>query len=86
MINIKGKEIELNIKGGFSERKGIKNFSDEIQVKSLNDRTRNRIYTATNDIFDLFKQNRNYANYFVEKLYIDIFSKTKNDIPKSAYR
>ncbi len=51
MTVINGKKIEIHLKGGFSERKGIKHFSDIVQVNSLNERTRNKLYTATEEVF-----------------------------------
>ena len=38
MAIINGKKVEIHLKGGFSERKGIKHFSDIVQVNSLNER------------------------------------------------
>lgn len=82
MANINGKKIEIHLKGGFSERKGIKHFSDIVQVNSLNERTRNRIYTATKETFDLMEHyDRRYKDFFVNLIYEDIFSLTKRDIP-----
>lgn len=82
MAIINGKKVEIHLKGGFSERKGIKHFSDIVQVNSLNERTRNKIYTATKEIFDLMNQyNKSLQNGFVEFIYEDIFSLTKRDIP-----
>ena len=47
MAIINGKKVEIHLKGGFSERKGIKHFSDIVQVNSLNERTRNKVYSVT---------------------------------------
>ena len=44
MFKINGKDIEIHVKGGFSERKGIKHFSDIVQTNDLNERTRNKLY------------------------------------------
>ena len=77
-----GKDIEIHVKGGFSERKGIKHFSDIVQTKDLNERTRNKLYTASKEIFDLINKNPNkYGDYFVEYVYEELFSLTKRDIP-----
>ena len=43
------REIEIHVKGGFSERKGIKHFSDIVQVDNLNMRTRNKLYGVTEE-------------------------------------
>lgn len=83
MAVINGKKIEIHLKGGFSERKGIKHFSEIVQVDSLNERTRNKIYSVISEKFDGL-----YINYsndlrgtFVEYLYKELFSKTERDIP-----
>ena len=68
---------EIHVKGGFSENKGIKHLSDVLQIDSLNDRTRNRIYSATIGLIEKSENERE----FIEYIYTDIFSLTKNDIP-----
>lgn len=90
MAIINGKKVEIHLKGGFSERKGIKHFSDIVQVNSLNERTRNKIYTATENIFALMDNySEKLQNCFIEFIYEELFSLTKRDIPKvygySAY-
>lgn len=90
MAIINGKKVEIHLKGGFSERKGIKHFSDIVQVNSLNERTRNKIYTATEDIFALMDNySEKLQNCFIEFIYEELFSLTKRDIPRvygySAY-
>lgn len=78
-------KFEIHVKGGFSERKGIKHFSDIVQTNGLNARTRNLFYSATDEIFDSLNINHSYEvnlkDYFVEYLYKDVFSKTVRDIP-----
>ncbi len=78
-------KFEIHVKGGFSERKGIKHFSDIVQTNGLNARTRNLFYSATDEIFDSLNINHSYEvnlkAYFVEYLYKDVFSKTVRDIP-----
>lgn len=82
MLKINGKEIEIHVKGGFSERKGIKHFSDIVQTNDLNERTRNKLYTALKNIFDLIEKDVDeYGKRFVEYIYEEIFSLTKRDIP-----
>lgn len=83
MALINGKKVEIHLKGGFSERKGIKHFSDIVQVNSLNERTRNKLYTATEEIFGLMdKYNERLQNCFIEFIYEELFSLTKRDIPR----
>lgn len=83
MALINGKKVEIHLKGGFSERKGIKHFSDIVQVNSLNERTRNKLYTATEEIFSLMdKYNERLQNCFIEFIYEELFSLTKRDIPR----
>lgn len=68
---------DIYVKGGFWERKGIKHFSDIVQVNSLNERTRNKIYSATIELIEKDKK----RGEFIEYIYTEIFSLTKNDIP-----
>ena len=68
---------DIYVKAGFSERKGIKHFSDIVQVNSLNERTRNKIYSATIELIEKDKK----RGEFIEYIYTEIFSLTKNDIP-----
>lgn len=82
MAIINGKKVEIHLKGGFSERKGIKHFSDIVQVNSLNERTRNKVYTVTRNVFDrLESYELKYRESFVNYLYEEILSLTKRDIP-----
>ena len=83
MAIINEKKVEIHLKGGFSERKGIKHFSDIVQVNSLNERTRNKLYSVISESFDelYVDYNGNFKNEFVEYLYKEIFSKTERDIP-----
>ena len=68
---------EIHVKEGFSDKRGIKRLSNIIQIDSLNDRTRNKIYSATMELVNKTDDKRK----FVEYIYEDIFSLTKNDIP-----
>lgn len=83
MAIIKEEKVEIHLKGGFSERKGIKHFSDMVQVNSLNERTRNKLYSVISESFDelYVDYNGNLKDEFVEYLYKEIFSKTERDIP-----
>lgn len=82
-MEINGRKVEIHVKGGFSERKGIKHFSDIVQVDSLTERTRNKLYTATEDAFNGLVGE--YKNFFVEYVYEELFSLTKRDIPDDSY-
>ncbi len=83
MAIINEKKVEIHLKGGFSERKGIKHFSDIVQVNSLNERTRNKFYSVISAIFDelYVDYDGNLKDEFVEYLYKELFSKTERDIP-----
>lgn len=81
MIAKHDRKIEICVKGGFSERKGLKKLSNVIQIDSLNTRTRNKIYTATENLLT----KSSCENEIIEYIYTEIFSLTRNDIPiKSA--
>lgn len=83
MVTVNGKKVEIHLKGGFSERKGIKHFSDIVQVNDLNERTRNKIYTVVSEKFDdlYIGYSNELKDKFVEYLYKELFSKTERDIP-----
>lgn len=83
MAVINGNKIEIHLKGGFSERKGIKHFSEIVQVNSLNERTRNKIYSVIREKFDdlYIDYSNDLKDTFVEYLYKELFSKTERDIP-----
>lgn len=82
--NMAGKFIIHN-KGGFSERKGLIQFSDVVQTTSLDERTRNKIYTAIEDIFTSIDEHNSHGlkDNFCEYLYEELLSLTKNHIPRS---
>jgi hypothetical protein len=80
--------FEIHLKGGFSERKGYKKFSDKIQVESLDDRTRNLIYNLVVEKLLSLLSNATTIPYqgnmlkkFVEYLYMDTFSETVDNVP-----
>lgn len=85
MAIINGKKVEIHLKGGFSERKGIKHFSDIVQIDDLNERTRNKIYTITKNVFDLANGYNEIEDYIIEYIYEELFSLTKRDIPREMY-
>lgn len=76
-------KIEIHVKGGFSERKGLKHFSDMVQTNDLNERTRNKIYSVISEKFDdlSIDYSNTLKDKFVEYLYKELFSKTERDIP-----
>lgn len=79
------KKYSIHVKGGFSERKGIIQFSDIVQTTTLNTRTRNKLCSAIEDIFmsiadsNILKLKDKFCEYFYE----EIISLTKNHIPQS---
>ncbi len=47
-------------------------------MNSLNERTRNKLYTATEEVFCLMdKYSERLQNYFIEFIYEELFSLTK---------
>ena len=85
MAIINEKKVEIHLKGGFSERKGIKHFSDIVQIDDLNERTRNKIYTITKNVFELANGYNEIEDYIIEYIYEELFSLTKRDIPRVMY-
>ena len=76
-------KFEIHVKRGFSERKGIKRFSDIVQTNDLNARTRNKLY---NVIYQLLTNGDNYfSRGIVEYIYTEIFSLPNDDIPLQEF-
>lgn len=73
------KKFEIHVKGGFSERRGIKNFSDVVQLDSLNRRTRNKLYAVTEGLLERYEN----KIQLIEYIYTEIFSLTSKEIPIS---
>lgn len=73
------KKYDIHVKGGFSERKGLKSISDVVQTESLNMRTRNRIYNMTLEY--VFGIDSNLRDYVIKYIYIDVLSKTIDEVP-----
>ena len=80
MININGKNVEVHVKSGFSERKGIKRFSEIVQIDSLTTRSRNLIYTCIGEYIEKLSENYK-SDEFIEYIYVQLLSLTKDDIP-----
>lgn len=75
---------QIFFRGGFSERKGFKQFSNIIQRDDLNERTRNKLYSKTKIMLENVHNESFYEirHEFNEELYINIFSCTIDDIPQ----
>lgn len=77
------KEVAIHVKGGFSERKGIKKFSEVVQTNSLDNRTRNKLY---NQVYQLLTdEDNNFKANIVKYIYIEIFSLSVDEIPIDEY-
>ncbi len=83
MVTINGKKVEIHLKGGFSERKGIKHFSDIIQVKDLNERTRNKLYNVIIEL--LSNEDTYFTTEIIHYIYTEIFSLPDDDIPLQEF-
>lgn len=79
-MSISAEKIEIHVKGGFSDRKGIKKYSDIVQVNDLNMRTRNKIFNALLKLFT-GDDNKEFSNDIVTYVYTEIFSFSVYDIP-----
>lgn len=75
---------DIYARGSFSERKGIVQLSDILQVNSLNSRTRNKLFTAFQKAFYKLESfaMKNPKIIFVVYIYTEVFSLTHNDIPQ----
>lgn len=78
------KQIEIRVKGGFSERKGIKHFDELVQINSLSTRSRNLIYTCISEYIERLDENAK-SNDFVEYIFVQLLSLTKDDIPTVTF-
>ena len=83
MTNINDKGVAIHVKGGFSERKGIKKFSEVVQTNSLDNRTRNKLY---NQVYELLTdEDNNFKANIVKYIYIEIFSLSVDEVPMDEY-
>lgn len=46
ILTVNVEKVEIYVKSGFPKRNGIKHFSDIVQINSLNEKTKNKLYTA----------------------------------------
>lgn len=83
MTNINDKEVAIYVKGGFSERKSIKKFSEVVQTNSLDKRTRNKLYNQVHQL--LTNEDNNFKANIVKYIYIEIFSLSVDEIPIDEY-
>ena len=83
MTNINDKEVAIYVKGGFSERKGIKKFSEVVQTNSLDKRTRNKLYNQVHQL--LTNDDNNFKANIVKYIYIEIFLLSVDEIPIDEY-
>ena len=75
-------KFEIHIKGGFSERKKLKSFSDIVQTNNLNERTRNKLFSIIRDIIvELSSCFDGCLDVLIEYIYEELFSLTKAHIP-----
>ena len=75
--------FEPHVKGGFSERKGIRDFSSIVQIDNLTHRTRNLLYERIKKYFSTYSS----ANRMIKYIYIEVLSMIEDNIPKySDYR
>lgn len=75
-------KFDIHIKGGFSERKKLKNFSDIVQTNNLNERTRNKLFSIIRDIIvELSSCVDGCLDVLIEYIYEELFSLTKAHIP-----
>lgn len=85
-VSENSKKIEIHVKNGFSDRKGITHFFDIVQINDLNKRTRNMIYNCIKDIFDKLSYDYSYridlGKLFVEYIYKELFSLADKDFPE----
>lgn len=73
--------IKPRVRGGFSDRNEIEKINQEIQINSLDNRTRNNIINFLDDIYSLIKQ-RDKEHEFKNFVYREIFILTKDSIPQ----
>lgn len=80
-------KFEIHIKGGFSERKKLKSFSDIVQTNNLNERTRNKLFSIIRDIIvELSSCVDGCLDVLIEYIYEELFSLTKAHIPLNYYK
>ena len=79
-------KFEIHVKGGFSDRAGITNFIDIVQVKSLNERTRKQLFNIITSTYGGLSIEKvyeiNIRDFFISYIYTKIFSKSVREIPQ----
>lgn len=74
--------LKPRIRGGFSDRNGFEVINQEIQLKDLDERTRNKIINLLDDIYKIVKEEGKTVE-LKKYIYKDIFVLTQDDIPAS---
>lgn len=69
-----------SIRGGFSDRNGIKKISTIIQKNGLDERTRNGIVNIFDNVLDYIGNNSN-SRLLYEHIYFNIFNVTRDEKP-----
>ena len=72
------KELKVQLRGGFSDRRRINPLNTEIQINDLDERTRNKISNLLKDWCDLIKQ-EGYEIFFFTKYFNDVFGQFVDD-------
>ncbi len=71
-------KMKVSKRGGFSDRNEIKPLNREIQINSLDDRTRTAIVNTIHDVYDEVYGDSNYMSsniqYFFKYVYTEIYS------------
>lgn len=84
--------LDVHLKGGYSDRKNITNFREIVQFETLDERTKNKIYTVISQYIDysdkVFSKSSKLNGYtpLVEFVYEELFSCTIEDVPKHHSR
>lgn len=72
--------LQVNKRGGFSDRNGMKQINTEIQVDNFDKRTRIQLFNLFNKVYDLLYKGNSWTNEIIQNffkyVYDDIFCLT----------
>lgn len=79
------KELKVQLRGGFSDRRKINPLNTEIQINDLDERTRNKIANLLKTWCDAIEKN-GYEVYFFKNYLNDVFGQFVDDQMEALFR
>ena len=61
--------LQVNKRGGFSDRNGMKQINTEIQVDNFDKRTRIQLFNLFNKVYDLLYKGNSWTNEIIQNFF-----------------